>query len=82
MLMLLLKVIHQLLELPCLCHKYHGRRLSALTLGEMQQEGVWGEPQELRLQVLNVYVCRKRSMFQNCEPRIPDDPTETFINWS
>lgn len=70
--MLLLKEIHQPLQLPCVCHKYHGGRLSALTLREMQQEGVWGETQELSLQVLNVYMCRKLSMFHNCEPRIPD----------
>lgn len=38
----------------------------------MQQEGVWGETQELRLQVLNVYMCRKLGVFHNCEPGIPD----------
>lgn len=70
--MLLLKELQQLLQLPCVCHKYHGGRLSALALREMQQEGVRGETQELRLQVLNVYVCRKLGVFHNREPLIPD----------
>lgn len=55
-----------------MCNKDHGGRLSGLTLKEMQQEGVWGETQDISLQVLKAHMCREFSVIHNCEPLIPD----------
>lgn len=58
--------------IPCVRNEYHGGRLSGLTLREMQQEGVWGETQDLSLQMLKVHMCGEFSMIHHCEPLNPD----------
>lgn len=67
-----LAIIRACQLVPCVCNKYHGGWMSGLTLREMQQERVWGETQNLSLQVLNAHVCGELCMFHHCEPLIPD----------
>lgn len=50
----------------------HRSRMGCLRFGEMQQEGVRGQTEELGPQMLNSHVSREFSIIQHDEARIPE----------